>query len=623
MKPTDPIDEALEHHRAGRLDEAARLARKALAKRRDDFNALQLLGAIAYQRNDDPEAIRCLERATSLVPGHAGAVKLLGMALMRQGRAEEAVVRFRRAAELDPNQATTHAQLADALHMLGRRAEAVEPYRQAVALAPDNAEAWWGLGCVLEALGNDAGAADAFRRLIALDPNHGHAYHNLGRVLFKFGQVDDALGMFAAATERLGSNPVTQGNVAAMVPGCQGADHAAVLEARRAWGSLACPSPARPQSLTIHSSDRPLRLGYVSGFFAERNWMKPVWGLINHHDREQFEIHLFSDAPESRIEQGYAKDRRDVFHDTTRLSNDDFARLVTEHGIDVLIDLNAYSRPGRLPLFALRPAPVAVAWFNMFATSGLDVFDALIGDAHVIRAEEEPYYSEPIVRVPGSYLTFEVGYPVPDVAPAPSLETGWLTFGCLGPQYKITNAVIAAWARILEESPGTRLLVKNVVLGQDEARSFLRDQFRRFEIDPSRVDLEGPAEHYTFLEAYAKVDIALDTFPYNGGTTTMEALWQGVPVLTFDGDRWASRISASLLRSAGLPEFVTPDLDSFVNRALEFARDPAAPHQLNTLRGSLRDRLRRSSVCDCVTFARNMEGIYRDLWRRKHAATSS
>lgn len=518
------------------------------------------------------------------------------------------------------DEAGSQRQLADHLHMEGRRAEAAEAYRRAVALAPEDAEAWWGLGCVLESLGNHAGAMSSFQRLVALDPNHGYAFHNLGRALFKLGRVDEALATFEQATARLGLNATTQGNVATMIPGCQTADHKAVLEARRAWRGLACP-PAPPSRVRATELDgRPLRLGYVSGFFADRNWMKPVWGLINRHDRTQFEIHLFSDAPEGSIEHGYAKDSRDRFHETTRLSNEEFARLVEREAIDLLIDLNAYSRPGRLPLFALRPAPVAVTWFNMFATSGLDTFDALIGDAHVVRPDEEPFYSERIVRVPGSYLTFEVNYPVPDVTPTPSLETGRLTFGCLAPQYKITPEVLAAWARILKGSPGTRLFLKNVILGAPDGRAFVRDMLVELGVEPERFDLEGPAEHYTFLEGYAKVDVALDTFPYNGGTTTMEAVWQGVPVLTFDGDRWASRISASLLRNAGLPEYVAPDLEGYVAQALDLARDPDTPQRLAGLRHSMRDRLRRSSVCDCEAFARNMEREYLELWRRTCAA---
>jgi predicted O-linked N-acetylglucosamine transferase (SPINDLY family) len=260
---------------------------------------------------------------------------------------------------------------------------------------------------------------------------------------------------------------------------------------------------------------------------------------------------------------------------------------------------------------------VIVAWFNMFATSGMSCFDYLIGDEHVIPAEEEAFYSERIVRVPGCYLTFEVTYPVPDVGPAPCLSRSGVTFGCLAPQYKITTQVVEAWSRILHGCPGSRLILKNRLLNSPENGRFVHDLFAGFGVSRERVELDGPAEHYAFLGKYAEVDMALDTFPYNGGTTTMEALWQGVPVLTFAGDRWAGRISASLMRNAGLPEFVAPDLDGYVGRAVELAGDPGTPAKLDELRRTMRDRLRRAPVCDSRTFARDMEREYLRLCGRQ------
>ena len=274
-------------------------------------------------------------------------------------------------------------------------------------------------------------------------------------------------------------------------------------------------------------------------------------------------------------------DPRDRFHETSRLSNPALARLVEDSRIDLLVDLNGYSKPPRLGLFAVRPAPVQVAWFNMFATSGSAEFDYLVGDAHVLPAGEEHFCTEEVVRLPGCYLTFEVGYPVPEVTPPPCTRRGYLTFGCLSPQYKITTQVVETWSRILEASPGSRLILKNTILEKPAARDFVRDLFARFSIPAERLELDGPAEHFTFLQRYADIDLALDTFPYNGGTTTMEALWQGVPVLTFVGDRWVSRISASLLHEAGLPEFVAPDLDHHVRQAIDLARipDPRPPRR--------------------------------------------
>jgi predicted O-linked N-acetylglucosamine transferase (SPINDLY family) len=214
-------------------------------------------------------------------------------------------------------------------------------------------------------------------------------------------------------------------------------------------------------------------------------------------------------------------------------------------------------------------------------------------------------------------LTFDVGYRVPEVTPPPCLSRGYITFGCLAPQYKITPQVIESWARILHGSPQSRLILKNIVLGSAQNRQFVQGLFGRLQIAPKRVELAGPSEHFEFLQKYAEIDIALDTFPYNGGTTTMEALWQGVAVLTHYGDRWAARISASLLHNALLPEFVAKDLESYVSRAIDLANSPGTPALLAESRQTMRQRLRQAPVCDVHGFARDMEREYLQLWQRR------
>jgi Flp pilus assembly protein TadD len=563
------------------------------------------------------EAAACFRRTADLDPGSAGPVGRWAEALLTLGKAVEAAPLFERALALAPDDGGLHAGLGDAWHAQGDLGRAVTAYRRAVELDPGSARAWWGLGCALAPQGEPAAAAESLRRLVGLAPDRGEAHHNLGKALFDLGQTDAALEAFRRAAALLSPGEETLGMIAVLIPGCPGAENRAVREARRAWAErCATPAPARGSRRTP-ADDGRLRVGYVSAFFQDRNWMKPVWGLVNHHDRARFEVHLFSDAPEPAVRHGYVKDPRDRFHDISGLSNAEAARLVEGQGIDLLIDLNGYSRLGRLPLFALRPAPVQVAWFNLFATSGMDCFDYLIGDRHVLPADEEEFYSERVVRVPGCYLTFEVTYPVPEVAPPPCRSGGPVTFGCLAPQYKLTPQVAEAWSRILRGSPGSRLVLKNVALKSAGNRRYVQDLFAGLGVAPERLELGGPAEHFAFLEKYGAIDVALDTFPYNGGTTTMEALWQGVPVLTFTGDRWASRISASLLHNAGLTEFVAPDLECYVARARELANDPETPARLDGLRRDMRERLRRAPVCDVRAFARDMEREYEGMWRRR------
>jgi protein O-GlcNAc transferase len=574
------------HHGAGRMDSAALCYQQVL--RGEPSNVDALIGLA--------DALEALDR-------NSDAISLL----------EENLRDL-------PSSAPARARLADAYQVKGDLARAIEEYHQAVALDDRLPSTWWGLGCAQALLGDHALAVDSFQRLLSLQPENGKALLNLGKSLFELGQVDPAIQAFQQSVEHLPAamQRLALGNIAVVIPGSPVANNRDVLEARQAWAVRCLPPVAMEKAFPTRSVDQHqlLRLGYVSAFFAKRNWMKPVWGLIDHHDSERFEVHIFSDGSAPDAQDGYHHSPRVSFHDTSALSNAQLAILIEEQAIDLLVDLNGFSYPARLSLFALRPAPVQVAWFNLFAPSGMHCFDYLIGDAHVIPGDEEPFYSEKIVRVPGSYLTFQVPYSVPDVTAAPCLKKEALTFGCLASQYKISTPVVEAWSQILRECPGSRLVIKNAALGKPAVRDFVHELFARFAIPAGRVELDGPAEHFRFLERYADIDIALDTFPYNGGTTTMEALWQGVPVIAFAGDRWVARTSASLLRDAGLAQFVAADLDGYLALAVALARDRDTPAQLDVLRRTMRDRLRTAPVCDVRSFAREMETAYREMWRQ-------
>lgn len=511
----------------------------------------------------------------------------------------------------DPRCAEAYELLGDALHADGKLADALDAYRQAVRIAPSRTEAWWGLSGVLRARGDVAEAVAALQRLTGLRADDQQAWHNLGVSLHQLGRTDDAVDALARSVRMEGEVAgMSVGSIATIIPGSPRADHAVVLAARRLWASGL---PVVPASPPPGVPDRPVRLGYVCSFFQDRNWMKPVWGVVNRHDRERFEVHLFSEGPADAITHGYRPHPSDHFHDFSRLTNAELAARIRSAGIDVLVDLNGFSRMNRLPPFTERPAPVQVGWFNLYATSGVPGLDFLLGDADVIRPDEETFFSERVIRLPRCYLTYEVTYPVPELVPPPCVAGKGFTFGCLAPQYKVTPDVLDVWAAILTRAPNSRLLLKGRFLGRPGNAAYLREQFARRGVAPDRVTLDGPAEHFTFLKAYNAIDVALDTFPYNGGTTTMEALWQGVPVLCFDGDRWAARIGASMMRTAGLGEYVADDATGYVNLAVALATDPGTPARLTELRAGMRDRLRASRLGDVPAFTRELEAVYLSL----------
>ncbi|MBM3621048.1 MAG: hypothetical protein FJX20_10180 [Alphaproteobacteria bacterium] len=504
---------------------------------------------------------------------------------------------------------------ADRAHEAGRLEEAVALYRAVLAAEPRSAEGWYGLGTAVQSLGAQGEAAQALARAIACGADAAPVRLASGRAHFALGEVEAAIDQFARIEDAHDESLRVMAlmNKAVSIPGDPRADNAAVLRSRRTWARSEATrvgtAPVAPRRR--RAAGDKLKIGYVSSFFGAANWMKPVYGVINRHDRAGFELHLFADGGLPSPEVGYRDHDTDIVHRIRNASTADLADYIRRAGVDVLVDLNGYSVPGRLGLYLRRPAPAIVGWFNMFATSGMPGYGHIVGDGQVIPGREERHYSEHVWRVPGSYLAFEVAYPVPDVAPPPCLAHGHITFGCLGSQYKITDGVIAVWAAILGRAPTSRLYLRNGVLSDASSREAVLARFVKAGIDRRRIDLEGRIAHFDFLASYSRVDIALDTFPYNGGTTTTEALWQGVPVLAFDGDRWASRTSKSLIVAAGMGEWCLPDEASYVERAVALAADPATPAMLAAMRANMRARLAVSPVCDCERLCRALEDIYR------------
>jgi len=472
------------------------------------------------------------------------------------------------------------------------------------------AQSWHDLGRRHLARWEYGTALAALRHAAELAPHSGALHHDLGQAQFELGHVDAAIDSFrrAALADDAALREAALRSIAIIVPGAPQADHEAVLAARRAWAPGS--APARDRT-TRHSMK--LRIGYVSAFFGSRNWMKPVWGLINHHNRTRFEVHMFSDRASPTEESGYRDADPDVIYTVGGIDNARLAEIIASAGIDILVDLNGYSVSDRLGLFALRPAPVIVGWFNMFATTGMTAFDWLVGDASVIRSDEEAHYTERIHRLPGSYLAFDVLYPVPPVASPPAVKARYVTFGCLGSQHKLTDPVLDAWGHILRAAPTAQLFIRNATLEDASSRDDLLMRLAHTGIEPARVTLEGRADHLEFLRSYDRIDIALDTFPYNGGTTTTEALWQGVPVLTFVGDRWASRTSRSILQAAGLSDWVMRDVMQYGQRAAVLSNDPETPQMLAALRAGMRNRLRNSAACDTAGLCRAMETLYEEI----------
>ena len=553
--------------------------------------------------------------------------------LLLAGKSREALVAARAAHKKFPRDAQIATRLADALYANASLRDAEKHYRRAIELDPEIFQAHYGLGMAQLSHHAFAEAARSLQRALKLVPDDPDALLALGSCCFAAGEVDAAIDHYEliASQSQVDAYAKTTAllEIAKIIPGSSVRLNAHIKQAREAYAKQAAQNlhnatkrkPLRPKKSRVARAPK-LRIAYLSAYFGSRNWMKPVWGVINEHDRAAFELHLLHDNKPPSPASGYRRHSADHVHDIAALDNDGVATLIQKLGFDVLIDLNGYSYTRRLDLLVRKPAPVQLGWFNMFATTGMPQFDAIVGDAHVIPNEEAAFYTEKILRVSGTYLAFNVQYSTPDIVPPPCLSAPnrALTFGCLAPQYKITPEVLAAWSQILAATPQTRLVLQNTYLHNDQNRADIFARFAKLGIAPERLVFHPPAEHLSFLKTYGEIDVALDTFPYSGGTTTMESLWQGVPVLTFEGDRWAARTTKSLLLAARLDDWVVRSRDAYVKRAIDLARSERTPDMLAALRREMRWGLMESAACDTSRLCRELEAIYKKIARQPTTA---
>jgi predicted O-linked N-acetylglucosamine transferase (SPINDLY family) len=370
------------------------------------------------------------------------------------------------------------------------------------------------------------------------------------------------------------------------------------------------------------SPGRRLRIGYVSPDFKRHSCAFFIESALAHHDKAAVEIYCYADVPFPDAVTARLKSHADHWRDITSLDLAAFRAQVREDRIDILVDMKGYTAHSRPEIFALRPAPVQVSWLGYPATTGLQSMDYRLTDARVDPpGESDGHGVETLLRLPDTFLCYQPPAEAPAIVPAPNTTSGTFTFGSFNNIPKMTREVVATWARILRDTPGSRLILKSRSFIEDSTRGRVAGEFGDEGIEGNRLELIGwlnkPGDH---LRLYERIDLGLDPFPYNGTTTTCEALWMGVPVLTLAGERHAARVGASLLGGLGLDEYVTHSVDAYVARAVELARAPAP---LNALRGELRARMAGSALCDGPRFARALEDAYRQMWQRWCASPKS
>lgn len=590
---TDILAQAIRLHRAGKTNDAITLARRIAQREPRNIDAANTLGMILFEAGQLEPARYQLERAVALAPGRFHLHNNLGNIRLAGRDIDGAIAAYSRAIQLGPpdyfmprtgisraymaaedlNRATEHAMAA--VRMRPDRIEAVNVLAGAFLLSGrveellDTVKELWGVGGKGGVLTPTPAQRVMIGKLIVLPLNY--------------------------------SDKLTPEQV---------------FEQHKELGSLLqemVPPDPRPL-LNTPDSDRPLNVGYVSQDFRNRSAAHFIEPILAHHDRDRYRAFCYYNNFENDEMTDRLRSLAAGWRAVADLDDHALAERMRDDAIDILVDLTGHTGGNRAQVLCHRPAPVQCTYMGYANTTGIPSCHYRFVDALTDPPGSEHLATEELIRLEGAFLCYAPPRHAPDVAPPPHARAGHITFGSFNTQAKVTDAVWDAWAALLERVPNSRLFLKNLSLGDDGVRKRAEEGLARRRVDIARVEMRGETkgkdEH---MGTYARVDIALDTFPYNGTTTTMESLWMGVPAVTVGGHSHVSRVGLSLLTNLGLRELVAPTREAYIDLAARLAGDHA---RLAEYRSSLRERVRASRLCDAPAFVARLENVYRSLWRR-------
>jgi predicted O-linked N-acetylglucosamine transferase (SPINDLY family) len=594
----------------GRDEEALEALRAALSAAPDTAPALINLGVLLTRLGHLDEALRLLERAVALEPPIAHAAYNYGIALHACGRLRDAQAQYRRALALDPAHAEAANNLGNVCRDLGEHRAAHEAYETAMRVRPDFVDAYNNAANLMRTLGRLDEAQALLRTALGFDPSRSATLNNLGNVLKDSGELDEGIECFRRAVLSEPDNVIAHSNLLYALS-FQAADARAILEEARRW-SVQHEAPLRANRKYANRASaegRRLRIGYVSADFRAHCQALFMTPLLAHHDRTRFEIHAYSsvvrpDATTARL-AGYVEKWRDV----RTLSNATLADNIRADDIDILVDLTMHMSDGRPLMFARKPAPVQVAWLAYPGTTGIEAMDWRLTDPWLDPPEHDGHYSERSWRLPHTFWCYDAIDTDTEVNALPAAHAGHVTFGSLNNPCKLTQTTLRLWARIFDWLPTARLVL---MAAEGDARHRLAQRLAQAGIEPARVRFVPFRPRDAYLRSYHEIDIGLDTLPYNGHTTSLDALWMGVPVVTRIGPTVAGRAGLSQLANLDLVELAANSDDAFVETAVSLASDLP---RLASLRGTLRARMQQSPLMDGERFARGVEAAFEGMWR--------
>jgi protein O-GlcNAc transferase len=613
---------------AGKQEEAVTEFHAAISLRRDSYDTYNHLGNALCDLGRFDEAFPHFQQAVSARPGHAPYHYNLANCWMRKGMAmrldtnpsnlqaavierrqtfEKAVACFRQTLALKPDYSEAANNLGNTYQHMGQAADAIAVWQQSVATKPDFF-AFYNLGRALFEQDRMDEAEAAMQSGLKLRPNHAESFANLGNVFRQTGRAQEAIDTYNRAVAFNAPGSVAHSNRLYTLYYHPDYDSQRILLEHQKWNDQF----ARPLlSDRPHTNDRlphrRLRIGYISPNFWGHCQALFTSPLFSRHDHQEFEIYCYSDVKSPDAFTGRVRAWADVWRSTVGMTDEQLAELIRRDQIDILVDLTLHMADNRMLLFARKPAPIQVTWLGYPGTTGLQTIDYRLTDPYLDPpGEADAFYTEKSIRLPNTFwcidpYVLEVAE-MPEINPLPALEAGHVTFGCLNNFCKVNQPLLELWSRVLEAVPGSRM----VLLAPPGSRRDWVSQTLG-----NRVDFVSREGRQNYLKYYNRIDLGLDTLPYNGHTTSIDSLWMGVPVITLVGKTVVGRAGLSQLSNVGLTELAATATEQFVQLATGAAADLP---KLSELRRTLRERTRSSPLMDGERFVKDIESAYRQMW---------
>jgi predicted O-linked N-acetylglucosamine transferase (SPINDLY family) len=606
---------AVQNQQKNNFNVAERLYNEVLNINPNHLDSIFLLGTLFAQTKKFDKAKQLLNKAITINSNFADVHNNLGNVLKELKEYKKAMACYEKAIQINPNLADAHYNFGIALKKLGEYQKAIKSYQKAIQIHPNYASAHYNLGIAFNGLGEFQKAISSYQKAIDIKPDHANAHYNLGNAFNDgLGEFQKAISSYQKAIDIKPDHADAHNNILFTLLYLEADPKFYLSRAKEFRSSL---KPINDDLLLKYQysiKPKKLRIGFVSGDFREHAVSFFLLDILNHLKNKNLELIAYSNSQTKDNLSVKLKSHFTEWREIADLDDVEVINQIREDGIHILFDLSGHTGKNRLPIFVNKPAPLQVSWGGYLASTGIPEIDYIIGDSHVTPPESKEHFVEEILRLPNIWSTFsKPDFKIEKIETIPALKNSFVTFGCFNNLHKLNEKVINSWAKILNTVPDSRLILKNGMFRYKPLKEKIIYLFKKHHVNIDRLILEGGSPRKKLLETYNKIDIALDTFPWSGQTTSFEAIWMEVPVLTKKGSTFLSRTGESINYNCGLSDWVAIDENEYIAKAIEFSTNLEL---LSETKKNLRQGAHNSPLFNTSLFAEHFKDNVWQIWKK-------